>query len=147
MPGKEWKRRRQREQALHVAFVKVLLKSPVKDVSFSKGDKKISLAFSGERASYRILVEREVYVGDWSKRRGELHIDKGVISKGSRSFKALCVHEAVEKFLVERYGLRLDEEAHVVATAKERQYLRRIGGSWKSHQMIVHRLWLKLDGH
>jgi len=139
--------RKRREEALRAAFVKVLMRSPVKDVRFSEGNRRISLSFAGERAAYAIRVQREVYVGHWGRKSG-IHIDRAMLSKGrSKSFKALAVHEAVEKFLVERYGLREDEEAHVVATAKERQYLERAGGDWNAHQASVYRLWAKLDGH
>lgn len=142
------KNHKKREGALRSAFVKVLMKSPVKNVKFSKGNKKISLKFFGERIFYHILVKREVYVGHWSRKRGEIHIDKELFSKKHmKSFKALCVHEAIEKFLVEKYGLKLDEEAHVVATKKEKQYLESIGGNCRSHQRIVYNLWAKLDGH
>jgi len=148
MPYKEWKRRKQRDQALRAAFVRMLVRKPVKDVRFSGGNKRVALTFCGERVCYKVLAEREVYIGDWSRRRAELHVDKELFSREHiRSFKALAVHEAVEKLLSEKYGLRVDDEAHAVATAKERQYLRHEGGNWKNHQMVVHRLWLKLDGH
>jgi len=139
--------RKRREEALRAAFVKVLMKSPVKDVRFSEGNRRVSLTFAGERAAHAIRVQREVYVGHWGRKSG-IHIDRAMLSKGrSKSFKALAVHETVERLLVERYGLREDEEAHVVATAKERQYLERAGGDWNAHQASVYRLWAKLDGH
>lgn len=145
--SRQWRNRRQREKALRAAFVRMLVRAPVKSVRFSKGGRRVSLAFLGERVACDVLVKREVYVGHWRRKSG-IDIDKEMFSKKRmRSFKALCVHEAIEKFLVERYGLKLDEEAHAVATAKEKQYLKRIGGNWKSHQMTVYHLWSKLDGH
>ena len=147
MPGKDWKRRSQREEALHAAFVRMLMRAPVKSVRFHDHDKRVSLTLLGERFSYAVLVKREVYVGHWGRDKS-VDIDRGMFSRGRmRSFRALALHEAVEKHLVERYGLRLSEEAHVVATAKERQYLKHAGGNWKSHQMMVYHLWSKLDGH
>ena len=145
--SRQWRNRRRREEALRAAFVRTLMRTPVKGVKFSKGNRSVSLSFAGERAAYAIRVQREVYVGHWGRKSG-IHIDRAMLSKGrTKSFKALAVHEAVEKFLVERYGLREDEEAHVVATAKERQYLERTGGDWNAHQASVYRLWAKLDGH
>ena len=139
--------RKVRNAALHAAFVRMLLRTPVKGVKFSKGNRSVSLSFADERVACAIRVQREVYVGHWGRKSG-IRIDRSMLSKGrGRSFKALCVHEAVEKFLVESYGLREDEEAHVVATAKERQYLEAAGGDWNAHQALVYRLWTKLDGH
>ncbi|MFH1623340.1 MAG: hypothetical protein ABIA12_02370 [Candidatus Aenigmatarchaeota archaeon] len=100
--------RSKREQALRAAFVKVLMGTPVKGVKFSKDNRSISLSFSGERVRYAIRVQREVYVGHWGRSTG-IHIDSAMLSKGrGRSFRALVVHEAIEKFLVEKYGLSAD---------------------------------------
>jgi len=143
-----YKIRKKREAALHAAFVKILMRSPVKGIRFFGGDKKISLTFFGERFSYRILVKREIHVGGWNKgKEGEIRIDKDLFSKQKKSFRALCVHEAIEKFVAEKYGLKVDDEAHVVATKKEEQYLKSIGGNWRSHQILVYHLWDRLNGH
>lgn len=140
--------RNRREDALHAAFVQVLLRSPLKDVKFSKNKRRISATFFGEKISYRIVVRRVKGIGNWSRKREEIYIDKQIATKNrlphTASFKALCVHETVEKFLVEKYGLNVDNEAHVVAVKKEKQFLKRMGGYWKSHQMLVYRKWSKL---
>ena len=145
--GGWWKTRRKREAALRAAFVKLLLKEPVKKVKFYKGNRSISLEFCDVRVRYPIRVQREVYVGHWGRRTG-IRIDRAMLGRGmSKSFRALAVHEAIERMLVERYGLPVDREAHDVATAKERQYMRRVGGSWKRHQDAVYRVWKKRGGH
>ncbi len=51
------------------------------------------------------------------------------------------MHELIEKFLVEKFGLKLDEEAHLVATKKEKEYLKSINGNWRSHEHIVYWNW------
>lgn len=78
----------------------------------------------------------------------EVFIDK-TFSEADRekSFKALCVHEVIEKFLVEKFGLKLDEEAHVVATQKEKEYLKSIGGNWRAHELEVFWDWHKQGEH
>lgn len=135
-----------REDALRATFVEILLKTPLKNVKFSN-DKRISAEFFGEKFSYRVVVKREPDIADWSRKRKEIYIDRQIATKDrflhTDSFKALCVHEAVEKFVVEKFGLKVDEEAHIVATKKERQYLKKIGGSWRSHQALVYRKWKK----
>jgi hypothetical protein len=140
--------RRKRQKEMRAAFVKVLLKSPVKDVRFSKGYGRIGLKFFGEKLSYNIVVRREAHVAEWNRRREDIYVDKAMLSRKSmRSFKALCVHEAVESFVSEKYGLNTDKEAHVVATKKEEQYLKGLGGNWRNHQLAVHHLWNRLGGH
>jgi hypothetical protein len=136
-----WKRKK-RDKALRSAFVKALMRYPVKGVMFSHNYHRISLTFFGERISHKIIVKRERYIGAWSRRRDEIDVDRHLDSRDHiKSFKAICVHEAVEKYLGEKFGLHEDTEAHEVATAKERQYLRKIGGNWRSHQILVYHVW------
>jgi hypothetical protein len=135
-------KRRKRERAMRIAFVKALIRYPVKGVTFSHNYHRISLTFFGERISHKIIVKRERYIGAWSRKRDEIDVDKHFSTRDHiKSFRAICVHEAVEKYLGEKYGLHEDTEAHEVATAKERQYLRKIGGNWRSHQILVYRVW------
>ncbi|HLC38040.1 MAG TPA: hypothetical protein VJI71_01160, partial [Candidatus Norongarragalinales archaeon] len=68
-------------------------------------------------------------------------IDREILGKDrEKSFRALCVHEVVEKFLCEKFRLSLDD-AHKVATRKEKEYLEKIGGNWRSHELIVYWDW------
>ncbi len=135
-----------REHELRHAFVRILLKAPLGDVRFS--GRKISLKFFGHRISDSVVIRKEEHVAEWSRMRKEIFIDKKITSHDrKKSFRALCVHEAIEKFLVEHFGLRLDEEAHVVATKKEKEYLKRIKGNWRSHELIIYWDWHKLGEH
>ncbi len=135
-----------REEALHRAFVGMLMKSPLKNVVFS--GRKVSLTFFRHRISDTIVIKREEHVAEWSRMRREIFIDKKITSADrKKSFRALCVHEAIEKFLVENFGLKLDTEAHDVATKKEGEYLKSIGGNWRSHELIVYWDWRRLGEH
>ena len=64
-----------------------------------------------------------------------------------KSFHALCIHELIESFLAKKYGLRVDDEAHLVATQKEKEYLESVKGNWKSHELKVFWDWHKLGEH
>ena len=135
-----------REDDLRRTFVKLLMKFPLRDVRISND--KVSLRFFGNRISDKVVIKREDHVADWSRRRKEIFIDKKITEEDrKKSFKALCVHEVIEKFLVEKFGLKLDTEAHVVATQKEKEYLRSIDGNWRSHELIVYWDWHKLGEH
>lgn len=117
-----------------------LLNAPVSNVRFTKN--KVSLDYSGHRVSDAILVRQESHVGDWSRRRKRVFVDKRILGKDrEKSFRALCVHEAIEKFVAEKFGLKVDSEAHAVATRKEQEYLKKIGGNWRSHELIVYWDW------
>lgn len=135
-----------REDELRHSFVKIMLKTPIERVKFSGN--MISLDFFGHRIADKVVRKREPHVAEWSRRRKEIFIDKKITADDrKKSFKALCVHEVIEKFLVEKFGLKLDEEAHAVATKKEKEYLKSICGNWRSHELIVYWDWHKLGEH
>lgn len=135
-----------REKSLRKTFIKLLMKFPIKEVKFSGN--KISLTFFGHRISDHIRVQKEDHVADWSRRRKEIFVDKKVSSADrKKSFRALCVHEVIEKFVAEKFGLVVDTEAHLVAHKKEREYLESVGGNWRSHEEVVYWDWHKLGEH
>ncbi len=135
-----------RETTLRQAFIKILMRVPLKQVRFSGN--RISLIYFGKRISDKIKIKREPHVAEWSRKRKEVFIDKKITPEDrKRSFKALCVHEVIEKFLAENFGLKTDTEAHVVAAQKEKEYLKSIGGNWRSHELIVYWDWHKRGEH
>ena len=140
------KRKKARDKNLHHALIKILLKSPVANVKFSR--ERISLNFFNQRISDKITVKREDHVAEWSRKRREIFIDKNFgEGEKEKSFRALCIHELIERFLVEKFGFKLDEEAHIVATQKEKEYLKSARGNWKSHELKVFWDWHKLGEH
>jgi hypothetical protein len=135
-----------RNKKLHLALVKILLKSPVKDIKITK--QRIALSFFNHRIADKIKIARENHVAEWSRKRREIFIDRGFGKKEEiKSFRALCIHELIESFLVKEFGFKLDEEAHIVATQKEKEYLERVKGNWKSHELKVFWDWHKLGEH
>ena len=131
---------------LHQTFVKILLKSPVTNIKFSKN--RVSLSFFDHKISDKITVKREDHVAEWSRKRREIFIDRDFgEGEKEKSFRALCIHELIERFLFEKFGLNIDKEAHVVATQKEKEYIESVKGNWRSHELKVFWNWHKLGGH
>lgn len=125
-----------------------LKKCSVSNVKISRDLKKISLNFLGKKIFDKILVQWEPNVGEWSRKRKEVIVDRDILkSERNKSFKSLCVHEAVEKFVGQEFHLKTDDEAHPIARAVERKYLKSIGGNWRSHQLIVYWDWHKHGEH
>jgi hypothetical protein len=143
---KESKIVKKRIHNAHKVLMKVFMESPVTNIKFYKN--RISFNFFGYRISDRITVKRQPHVGEWSRRVRKIVIDKNFNEKDKiKEFKSLCLHEAVERFLVEKFGLNTDNEAHPVAKKKEREFLESIGGNWKSHELNVFWDWHKLGEH
>jgi len=127
----------------HKVLMKVFTESPVTRIKFSKN--RISFNYFGYRISDRITVKRQPHVGEWSRRVRKIVIDRNFNKKDRiKEFKSLCLHEAVERFLVEKFGLNTDNEAHPVAKKKEQEFLESNNGNWRSHQMKVFWDWHKL---
>jgi hypothetical protein len=127
----------------HKVLMKVFMESPVTKIKFSKN--RISFNYFGYRISDRITVKKQPHVGEWSRRVRKIVIDKNFKTKErAKEFRSLCLHEAVERFLVKKFGLNTDNEAHPVAKKKEKEYLESVGGNWKSHQLKVFWDWHKL---
>lgn len=119
-------------------LIKSLMREKVKNVRIKKDW--ISLEYDGEKIKNKIVIKKhEWFVGSWAKTTGKVYIDNDL--KGKKDRDAVAVHEAIEKFVAKKYGLDEDTDAHRVATEKEREYLKKIGGNWRSHQMKVHKVW------
>ncbi|MBU2099933.1 hypothetical protein KKG83_00055 [Candidatus Micrarchaeota archaeon] len=127
-------------------LIKKLLNTPVKNIKFS--GKKISFEFFENKITDLIELKKEDHVAEWSRRHKKIFIDKKFSKKDlNKSFKALCVHEAVEKFLAEKMHFNVDNQAHLVATRKEKEFLKKLKGNWRSHELIVYWNWHKQGEH
>ncbi len=123
-------------------LVKSLIREPVKKIEI-KG-KWISFEFDGTKIKNEIVIRKhEKYVGTWAKTRNKVYIDDNL--RGKRDVNAIALHESIEKYVSQKYGLDEDKEAHEVATAKEKMFLERIDGKWKKHEKKVEKVW-KLEG-
>ena len=123
-------------------LIKILIKEPIENLEID--DKWISFEYDGEEVSNEIIIKKhEGYVGSWAKTKNRVYIDDNL--KGKKTIKAIALHESVEKLVAQKYGLGEDTDAHRVATAKEREFLEKIGGNWEEHQKKVTKVW-KLEG-
>jgi len=128
-------------------LAKELSKKPVSDVWFT-GDR-IRLTFDEERISNKVnVVKHEQWVGSFSRKRPVVYIDNDVPGKYRRS---LTIHETIEKYLSEKYGLDPNNEAHFAAEEIERREFLKSHSQreWEEYSNIteqIHRKelsWLK----
>jgi len=120
-------------------LIKSLLREKVKNVKIKKDW--ISLEYDEEKIKNKIVTKKhEVHVGSWAKTRGKVYVDDDLKGKNRDS---VALHEAIEKFVAEKYGLDEDTDAHKIAEEKEEEYFKKIGGNWRSHQMKVTKVWMR----
>ena len=121
-------------------LVKILKREKVKNIQFGKDW--VSFEYDGEKIKNKIIIKKhESYVGSWAKTKDKVYIDDDI--KGKIDVKAVALHESIEKFASQKYGLRYDVEAHDLADAKEKEFLERVDGTWVEHQRKVDKVWRK----
>jgi len=121
-------------------LVRILKREKIKNIQFGKDW--ISFEYDGEKIKNKIIIKKhESYVGSWAKTKDRIYIDDNL--KGKMDIKAVALHEAIEKFASQKYGLRYDVEAHDLADAKEKEFLERVDGTWVEHQRKVDKVWRK----
>jgi 8-oxo-dGTP pyrophosphatase MutT (NUDIX family) len=101
---------------------------------------RISFRYDGERIVFKVVRRNVKDVGEWSYRKPIVYYDKNLNSK---SVLPVVIHEAVEKFVVEKYGLKEDIEAHKVASAVEKEFI--ASRKWISQQKMVSVAWVKAN--
>lgn len=112
------------------ALVKYLSKLTVSKVEFSKNC--ISLVFDGQQLKYKTVKRHTKAVGNWSRKHKAVYYDPDLKKE---DVIPILVHEAVEKYVTEKYGLDVDKESHPVADAVEKSFV--ASRSWRSHQQRI----------
>ena len=121
-------------------LIRTLKKERVKNVKIKNGW--ISLEYDGEKIRNKIVIKKhEPYVGSWAKTKDEVYIDDDL--KNKKDMSAVALHECIEKFVTQKYGLPEDTISHDIANEKEKEYLARIDGPWEKHQRKVDKVWRK----
>jgi len=108
-----------RENSLRHKFIKILSESPLKEVKFSGNI--VSLTFFNHRISDHIIIKRETHVGEWSRRRKEIFIDKkNTIANRAKDIDGqLQAIEGKRKILAEQLDKKILEKYEHILPAKE----------------------------
>ena len=100
----------------------------------------VSLTYDGRRIRDRIIKKKhEKHVAEWSRRNKNLLLDDDIKGK---SILFIVIHEAVEKYVTQRYGLNVDKESHKIAQAVERAFVinhcrHDNKKCWRSHEQKI----------
>jgi hypothetical protein len=114
-----------------------LKKEPLKSAKFSRGW--IFLEFDNQVIINHVVIERhQRCVGRWDMDLNVVYVDNDL--KGI-DMEAVAVHESVEKYVSQKYNLNPYKEAHDIATIKEKEFVKKNKGNWKSHQLKVAYIW------
>ena len=111
-------------------LVEKLSKLNADDVAFK--DNWISLDYDGRHLKNKVIERRISLIGNWSRKHNAVYYDPD-LKKGD--VVPILVHEVVEKYVTEKYGLNADKESHEIADAVEREFIGE--KSWRSHQQRI----------
>jgi len=118
------------------AIAKKMMSEPITNVKYRPASGpytgEISLNFDGQRITNKIeVVAHEPWVGAWDKDKQVVYIQKDMPEKFR---KHLALHESVEKYLHDDYGLSDMAEGHEAAEEIERKwFIQNVGteDEWK----------------
>ncbi|MFH0832805.1 MAG: hypothetical protein V1900_03745 [Candidatus Aenigmatarchaeota archaeon] len=99
----------------------------------------ISLVYDNTHLRNKVIRRKEKYVANWSRVGKNIYLDKIVKDE---DILPLLVHEAVEKYITERYKLNVDKESHRIAQVVERNFVRD-KKDWHLHEERVEYVWKK----
>lgn len=125
------------------SLVKAFASKPITNVRFT--GTRISFDYDGKRVSYAVRKRDTVFVGNWNRQGPEVYYDK--LLKGKLEIEALCIHEAIEKYVTETYGLDVDEVSHRIAQAIEKNWYEKQGRDWTPFSGLVTKIWKKHGSH
>ena len=116
-----------------------LKKESLKKVKFSRGW--IFVEYDGKILVNHIIIEKhQEFVGRWDIDLNVVYIDDDL---EGLDMEAVAVHETIEKYVSQEYELDPYGESHDIATIKEKEFVQKNKGNWKSHQIKIAHIWRK----
>lgn len=111
-------------------LIKKLSKLNVSNVVFKNNW--ISLVYDRHHLKNKVVKRHTSLVGNWSRKHNVVYCETDLKKE---DIIPILVHETVEKYLTERYGLNVDKESHRIAEAVERNFV--ASRSWRAHQQRI----------
>lgn len=98
-----------------------------------------SLDYDGDRIKNRVkIVPHEKWVATWKRNRNEILIDDDMFrTSDSKILNSLMMHESIEKHVAQKYGLRGDTEAHMIAEGVEYNTAKKNGTDWLNYELLA----------
>jgi len=121
-------------------LIRALKEEPIRKVKF-KADW-VSFEYDGVKIRNKVVVRKhEPLVGSWAKNENIVYVDDDI--KNRKELGALAIHESIEKYVTQRYGLKWDKESHRIALVKEKEFLQRKHGNWRKYLDHINWVWRK----
>ncbi len=119
------------------SIAKTLSSKPVSNVKFD--GKRISLAYDGAKLSFKAVKRNTCFVGNWSRSAKEVYYDAHLTDPVE--IESICIHEAIEKYVSETYGLNVDKKSHKIAQKIEKRWFEKHKRNWAYYNRKVTKIW------
>lgn len=121
-------------------LIEKLSKLKVSKVVFKNNH--ISLVFDGHHLKNKVIKRHTSLIGNWSRKQRAVYYEPDLKKE---DIIPILVHETVEKYITEKYGLDVDKESHKIAEAVERRFI--ASRSWLAHQQRIAENHRRKDYH
>lgn len=103
----------------------------------------ITLRYDRHLIKNKTVIRKHLgWVGHWSRGTNTIYYDNDLV-KEPKELLSVLVHESIEKYVHDKYGLSDDAEGHYVATMVERKFARSIGINWEDFGWRVEFIYRK----
>jgi hypothetical protein len=117
------------------------------DVSFSPRTSIISFRFDNHMIRNHVMINKhEIYVGNWSRNNNVIKVDDDILrSRDKNVLISLALHESIEKYVSQRYSLRANTEAHIIAETVEYRWATAHHIDWARYDLLADMIRKKED--
>ena len=103
----------------------------------------ITLRYDRNEIKNKVVMKKHLgWVGHWSRGTNTIYYDKELV-KEPKELLSVLVHESIEKYVHDKYGLSDDAEGHYIATMVEQKFARDIGVNWDDYNWRVEFIYRK----
>lgn len=100
------------------------------------------MEYDGKKIKYKVKMHpHEWGIADWSRKKKLVWVDDDVRAK---DVITLLIHESIEKYVAQKYKLKVDKEAHKIAQAVEKKYFKskkRKKMAWQNYHKRINKVW------
>jgi len=122
-------------------IVKRLISMNALDVTFN--GKFITFRYDRHLIKNKVVMKKHLgWVGHWSRESNTIYYDNDLVNQ-PKELLSVLVHESIEKYVHDKYGLSDDAEGHYVATMVEQKFARQIGVNWNDYNWRVEFIYRK----
>jgi len=122
-------------------LVKRLIAMNALDVKYT--GKYLTFRYDHHNIRNRVVMRKHLgWVGHWSRGTNTVYYDDDLVNQ-PKELLSVLVHESVEKYVHDKYGLSDNAEGHYVATMVEQKFARQIGVNWDDYNWRVEFIYRK----